>query len=201
MAAGPLPEATGLSPGPSPGPSPGLSPGLTAAASPAGGQHASPTGVPPPLPAEPADLGEPNYPRCAHCKRLARPAILMFEDESCVEAESRAYDAWEMRVCAGLRKDPMKRLVILEGGCGLRVPTVRRNSERLLKKLAPYGAKLVRVNLDFAESRPSLTQHTISVRSRVLSALETIDRAIGIRLAQGAARSVGKARGRQLQSA
>jgi hypothetical protein len=112
----------------------------------------------------------------------------MFDDERCIETSPRAYDRWEARVCASLRRDPTKRLVILEGGCGMRVPTVRQNSERLLKALAPYGAKLVRINLDFPDVRQSLALHAVPIRSKCLHALETIDRAINVRLEQGTSR-------------
>ncbi|KAG8469173.1 hypothetical protein KFE25_007691 [Diacronema lutheri] len=165
---------------------PAASPAVSATAERAIGEPAAPygAGADAPRPAERADeqVRARNHPLCAHCGRLARPAILMFEDGSCVETDPDAYEAWEARVRASLRRDPSKRLVILEGGCGLRVPTVRRNSERLLKALAAYGTTLVRINLERAEGRPALAHNTVSIRARCLPALETLDRAIGVRL-------------------
>jgi len=134
-------------------------------------------------------LGEPNYPRCPHCNGLARPAVLMFGDDRCVETDGGRYREWEARVTAALKKDPAKRLVIIEGGAGVRVPTVRENSERLLKKLAPHGATLVRINLDYPEVRASLARSSISLRSQCLPALETIDHAMRVRLSQAASRA------------
>jgi NAD-dependent SIR2 family protein deacetylase len=125
---------------------------------------------------------EPNHVSCAHCGRLARPAILMFDDERCIETAPDAYEQWEARVLGALRRDPSKRLVILEGGCGPRVPTVRRNSERLLKATAAYGTKLIRINLDFPDVRQALARHCVPIRGRVLPALEMIDRAVCARL-------------------
>lgn len=129
---------------------------------------------------------ERNHPCCAHCGRLARPAILMFDDSCCIETRPSAYKAWESRVGVELRKDASKRLVILEGGCGLRVPTVRRNSERVLKSLGAYGTRLIRLNLDHPNCRQSLAHSTVPIRARCLPALELIDRAISARLAQSA---------------
>ena len=74
-----------------------------------------------------------------------------------------------------LEADRTKRLVIIEAGCGLRVPTVRRNSERLLRLTARHDTRLVRINPE----RPDNTKNraaTISLRDTCLSAVQRIDR-------------------------
>ena len=73
-----------------------------------------------------------------------RIICLMFDDDAWLGDEApgplghghsqpRCYRAWESAVKAELKANPRKRLVILELGCGLRVPTVRRHAERLLR--------------------------------------------------------------------
>ena len=73
-----------------------------------------------------------------------------------------------------LKADRSKRLVILEAGCGLRVPTVRMHSERLLKLTKKYGTRLVRINPE----TPSCAKEaaaTIAVQDGCLDALRKID--------------------------
>ena len=66
-----------------------------------------------------------------------------------------------------------KQFVIIEGGCGKRVPTVRNNSEKLVKQ----GAELIRINLDYP-TNPSNPAKTVSLEMQVLTALEGIGMAI-----------------------
>lgn len=73
-------------------------------------------------------------PECPFCGSLARPNILMFGDFAWVEARARqqqaALDAWRQRV---------RRLLVIEVGAGLAVPTVRWYGESL-------GVPLLRIN-------------------------------------------------------
>ena len=75
-----------------------------------------------------------NFQHCIHCGRLARPCILMFEDNAWVgdevpgplgrgHSQPRCYKQWENAVKASLSADRTKRLVILELGCGPPPPT------------------------------------------------------------------------------
>jgi NAD-dependent SIR2 family protein deacetylase len=127
-----------------------------------------------------------NFEHCPHCGRLARPNILMFDDDSWLgnapgplgpdHSQPRCYRQWESAVTAALKEDRRKRLVILELGAGLRVPTVRRHGERLLKQTAKYGTKMVRINLDFPQPRkPQLAGSIIALRETCLEALQKID--------------------------
>ncbi|QRJ65748.1 NAD-dependent deacetylase [Azospira restricta] len=78
-------------------------------------------------------------PRCPHCGGLARPNILMFGDTGWVGARSEGQqvrlDAWRRRV---------GRLLVVELGAGLAVPTVRWFGESL-------GVPLLRINPDAPE--------------------------------------------------
>ena len=129
-----------------------------------------------------------NFVHCPHCGRLARPCILMFDDNAWMGDEApgplgpghsqpRCYRQWEAAVKAALKADRRKRLVILELGCGLRVPTVRRHAERLLKQTIKYNTQLVRINLDEPEARKhgKLAGAIISLRSTCLAALQQVD--------------------------
>ena len=140
--------------------------------------------------------GRSNFVHCPHCGRLARPCILMFEDNAWLgddvpgplgpgHSQPREYRAWETAVKSELKRDRRKRLVILEVGCGLRVPTVRRHSEKLLKATGKYGTRLIRINLDYPEPRKSDQANAIiSLRDTCLGALQKIDAFLGEALAR-----------------
>lgn len=81
------------------------------------------------------------FPACRQCGSLARPNILMFGDWGWNPARS---DAQEERYLTWLRGLAGKRLVILEFGAGLGVPTVRYQSERVASSVR--SAALIRVN-------------------------------------------------------
>lgn len=96
----------------------------------------------------------------------------MFDDDDWVTGEAKHYKKFAKRALSDC-KDKGAKVVILEGGCGKRVPTVRNNSEKLLG----HGAQLIRINLDF----PSCSKHaskTVSLKMNVLGALQGIDMAI-----------------------
>lgn len=73
-------------------------------------------------------------PSCPNCGKLARPNILMFWDQAWVEKYS-------MRQLARLMSwmPAVERLVVVELGAGLALPTVRRFSER-------HGPRVIRIN-------------------------------------------------------
>lgn len=80
-------------------------------------------------------------PMCPNCGAVARPNVLMFEDYEFVpsrwqEQQSR-YRSW----LAGVRH---RRLVILEIGAGVAIPTIRRIGEQLAAECE--RATLVRIN-------------------------------------------------------
>jgi len=81
-----------------------------------------------------------ELPKCVHCGGLARPNILMFYDGAWVLDRS---DAQEERLRSWLGTAARARLVVLEFGAGLAVPTVRMLSEQVARF---PNATLVRVN-------------------------------------------------------
>mmetsp|Transcript_93588 Transcript_93588/g.165593 ORF Transcript_93588/g.165593 Transcript_93588/m.165593 type:complete len:410 (+) Transcript_93588:66-1295(+) len=149
-----------------------------------------------------ADGDAGHWPRCARpgCRGLLRPAAHLFgEDNAALLAhfalEEERYVAWEveMEKCVrGLksgsngRKAP--RLVLLEIGCGLRVPSVRMEMECVLRDLVnaerhhleeaeTCQVVLVRINPDWPQN-PLMSEHTIEIRAQALEALTAIDRCI-----------------------
>jgi NAD-dependent SIR2 family protein deacetylase len=75
-------------------------------------------------------------PTCPTCARLARPNILMFGDFSWHEERTAAQ---EKRFAAWQRRNRQKRVVAVEMGAGLAIPTVRITCEE-------NSAALVRIN-------------------------------------------------------
>ncbi|NMG27407.1 SIR2 family NAD-dependent protein deacylase [Aromatoleum evansii] len=100
-------------------------------------------------------------PRCPHCGGIARPNILMFDDWDWIDtrsaAQREALAAWLERV---------KRLVVIEIGAGVDIPTIRLFSERI-------GGNLVRIN----PRAPDIPGHKgLSVPLEGLAALREIHR-------------------------
>lgn len=114
---------------------------------------------------------ESTIPKCRHCDLIARPNVLMFGDgdwqEWRTEAQEKRMDAWVGTVASS--GTPGSRVVLIEVGAGLAVPTVRYTSERLQRKL---GATLIRINPREAEG----PKGTVSIAGFGLATLAKIDR-------------------------
>jgi NAD-dependent SIR2 family protein deacetylase len=120
-----------------------------------------------------------NRPTC-ECGGQVRPNILMFGDNGWLgnRKKSRAYYHWR-RAVEGLCEKKNWRLVIVELGCGTNVPTVRNNSETLLKDMP--NSRLIRVNPDFplTSSGRGLSlddDQVVSILSGARGALEDIEK-------------------------
>lgn len=101
-----------------------------------------------------------ELPRCQRCRAVARPAILMFGDSRWIDSRSQTqhvrYEKW-LRTVKGCR------LVAIEMGAGLAIPTVRYECEG-------RAAKLIRINPREAET----PQGGISLPMGALEALTRI---------------------------
>lgn len=86
-----------------------------------------------------------TLPKCAGCGALARPNILLFNDGTWVLERSHAQ---EQNLTAWLREVLGARVVILEFGAGLAIPTVRMLSEQVGRS---RNATLLRVNVREAQ--------------------------------------------------
>eukprot|EP00927_Polykrikos_kofoidii_P034523 TRINITY_DN29281_c0_g1_i1.p1 TRINITY_DN29281_c0_g1~~TRINITY_DN29281_c0_g1_i1.p1 ORF type:complete len:359 (+),score=28.05 TRINITY_DN29281_c0_g1_i1:90-1079(+) len=113
-----------------------------------------------------------GVPRC-ECGVLARPAVMMFNDPDpglahCFEAQ-REYQLWEDSMEKSLAEDGSEeRLVILEIGCGVRVPSVRQEAEAVRRDVGA-SATHIRVNPDCADGAD------IALRCGAREALDRLD--------------------------
>lgn len=83
------------------------------------------------------------YPKCIACGEKARPNIVLFNDNNFVDGlQTSHYLEWEEVVTEFVKKG--KKVVILEFGCGMNVPSIRVHTEELLTLWDT--ATLVRVN-------------------------------------------------------
>lgn len=84
-----------------------------------------------------------NLPLCKTCGNIARPNILMFGDwgwnYARNEKQENRYDNWIKSV-----KKQKQKLVIIEIGAGLDIPTIRLHNEALVKQY--NNSKLIRIN-------------------------------------------------------
>lgn len=101
-----------------------------------------------------------SFPRCASCGGLARPNILMFGDGEWLAERSHAQqgrlERWRQQV---------ERLLVIEIGAGLAVPTVRWFGESL-------GVPLIRINPVIPEVASA---RAVSIPLGAVAALEAID--------------------------
>jgi NAD-dependent SIR2 family protein deacetylase len=109
-----------------------------------------------------------ELPTCPRCGRIARPNILMFNDGAWIDAFTRqqmgAFDAWRASV-----RD--QRLVILEVGAGIAIPSIRHIGERTAQRAR---TTLIRINPDAREGEEAAT----AVPLPALQALTLIDAAM-----------------------
>ncbi|KAE8995285.1 hypothetical protein PR001_g20127 [Phytophthora rubi] len=121
---------------------------------------------------------------CPECGGKGRPNVLMFHDRQWIAntAEENGYIAWESVMEVMLQEDPTLNLVVLEIGCGTRVPSVRRETEMVVADVIEGcgcpQATLIRVNPDIPTcDNPLILANDcfVPIRSRGLEALEGID--------------------------
>lgn len=87
---------------------------------------------------------------CPKCKAIARPNVLMFRDKQWIpniNAEKR-YIEWEAIMENNLEQNTNLQLVIIEIGCGTRVPSVRLETEMVVAdtRMRNGNATLIRIN-------------------------------------------------------
>jgi NAD-dependent SIR2 family protein deacetylase len=110
-------------------------------------------------------LAREPLPRCPSCGGLARPNILMFGDPDW--DYTRAYPQ-EVRLNDWLQATHQARLIIIECGAGIALPTVRRLCEQVART---HDALLIRIN----PREPSVPQGHIGLAMGALEGLRAID--------------------------
>ncbi|DAZ94839.1 TPA: hypothetical protein N0F65_012528 [Lagenidium giganteum] len=129
------------------------------------------------------------FPRCRQCSAIARPNVLMFHDKQWIANvhDERRYVAWEAVMEYMLSKNPALQVVVLEIGCGTRVPSVRKETEMVVADIFEKcghrsQAHLVRINPDAlsCEDETLLVNDLfVPIQSGGLAALKQIDELIG----------------------
>jgi len=138
-------------------------------------------------PLEGADFVACRYrgppPRCPNCgSGWARPHIFLFGDgDRFVDDQEAlgmaAYGRWREAVLAALRADPGLRLAVVEVGCGLRVPSLRKRCEEVLAASPAGQCELIRINPEF-ESHGLVAAPTLSLKATGLTALRQVHREV-----------------------
>jgi len=85
-----------------------------------------------------------DIPQCPNCKDIARPNILMFSD---FRWNSKRTSNQEYRFNKWIKqfKKPDKKLVIIELGAGIFIPTIRLIGQQYAKRYK-NNIKLIRIN-------------------------------------------------------
>mmetsp|Transcript_48464 Transcript_48464/g.105799 ORF Transcript_48464/g.105799 Transcript_48464/m.105799 type:complete len:336 (+) Transcript_48464:50-1057(+) len=122
--------------------------------------------------------GPPRCPRCS--EGWLRPHVYLFGDGNrFVEDEAStgkaAFSSWQQEVLDALRGDASLHLTIIELGCGIRVPSIRKRCEELLAACPRGQGDLVRINPEF-EDQWIVMQPTIAVKAPALAALRQMHR-------------------------
>lgn len=99
------------------------------------------------------------------------------------QAAEDNWNAWDAAMTTALRRSPGK-VVIIEVGAGVNVPSLRFQSERQLKRILEQhrnspAPTLIRINPDYPDAEdPKLRPYVVSIASRGLSALRQLDMAM-----------------------
>ena len=86
-----------------------------------------------------ATMKAQRFPYCFHCGAVARPNILMFGDNTWINARAELQQQHFDRFLA----DVELPLLVIELGAGVAIPTIRYLSERLIHR---DGSRLIRIN-------------------------------------------------------
>jgi len=108
-------------------------------------------------------------PACPRCGALARPNVLMFGDWQWDASRSALQEQAFSRWAAHALTRPDGRLVVVECGAGLAIPTVRRFGESLV---ARHHGTLVRINM----REPAVPEGHVGLAMGAGDALGEIDR-------------------------
>jgi len=120
-----------------------------------------------------------SYPKCPECKvGINRPNIFLFGDTDFVEdpelIKKDQYSIWNKCVKDLLKSNPNIRIVILEIGCGLRVPSIRKRCEELFQCCPKGQAHFIRINPQYPDNKIIISPN-IPIQATCLDALKQID--------------------------
>lgn len=79
--------------------------------------------------------------KCSKCSETLRPGIILFKDVSPIipTENDMVWAMWkaQMETACDKKNSRKKKLVVIEIGCGMTVPTLRKESHDLLRKYNP----------------------------------------------------------------
>jgi len=119
-------------------------------------------------------------PKCKFCDSgIARPNVYLFGDgKSFVEnndiIRKTEYDQWISKVKDELKRNSKLRFSIIEIGCGLRVPSIRKRCEEVFDACPSQQTEFIRINPEYPDNK-ILRSPSISIKDTCLSALQKID--------------------------
>lgn len=121
-------------------------------------------------------------PRCPCCAAPLRPCVLMFGDEdpallTRLAGPAQRYQEWEDAMEAELAADATLSLVVLELGCGERVPSVRIECEDVVRDICHRGGRAmhIRVNAEGESEGGARAPPSIAIQGNAATVLERID--------------------------
>lgn len=111
-----------------------------------------------------------ELPKCPGCGTISRPTVMMFGDwgvlTTRINEQDDSYREW-------LHKIRHEKLVIIEVGAGIAIPTVRCESEMMSRK---FGCSLIRINPEHPEiSRAAVGKKHVSIKAGAEASLVRID--------------------------
>lgn len=130
----------------------------------------------------PINKSEFKPPKCKYCLNAeARPAIEMFDDRFFVGRNNRI-DKWRnnvIKLCNEEKQESMK-LVIIEIGAGITIPSIRHHCEGLIQLIK--NSTLIRCNIEFDNIpiRKNTLGQAISIKMNALQFIQSIDKILDI---------------------
>lgn len=115
-------------------------------------------------------------PTCNGCKKVARPTVLMFGDgkvlRTRIDKQTKDYNHWKKEI----NKSGKLKMVAIEIGAGVAIPTARRESEKISKE---FSCPLIRINPEHPEvSNAADRVEHISISEGAEEALKQINKEI-----------------------
>lgn len=104
----------------------------------------------------------------------ARPCILMFNDWNWNNPHDKRFSRWNQSIQKVQSEFENVKVVCLEIGCGMRVPTIRNMSQQFIKRT---GGTLIRINPDKSALETYYGEvDSVMIKSTGLAALQKIDK-------------------------
>eukprot|EP01114_Cavostelium_apophysatum_P011645 TRINITY_DN25_c0_g2_i1.p1 TRINITY_DN25_c0_g2~~TRINITY_DN25_c0_g2_i1.p1 ORF type:complete len:328 (-),score=41.89 TRINITY_DN25_c0_g2_i1:1046-2029(-) len=124
--------------------------------------------------------GGAKYLKCKFCSEgIARPNTLLFGDGNEFIhhpdiVRRKEEKNWTECVRATLKENPKLKLVILEIGCGIRIPSIRKRCEEMFQSCPEAQTEFIRINPDYPLN-PILKAPSIPIQGTCKKTLQEIE--------------------------